>query len=469
MRIKSKWLVVLLAMGLVLAACSPAETESTTTTPGEPATTADTGGTTTTGEMPMEIATDVGVDLEAGTITVGLLSDLSGPFSSLVNVIVAGHNIYWADVNANGGVGGLEVIVEAVDTEYLADVHVQRYEELKDEVVAFGHSTGSPQTVAIVPQLETDGILAIPLTWYSGWADPTYNNNLLHHGANYCLESMNVISFIKEELGDDATTIALASIPGDYGLDSMAGAVIAAEELGLEVVYDGSGQIIPGDEASYTAVTQAIVGANPDIVYMTATPGAWGPIFGGALQAGFTTAHWSGAGPSYNPAFIAPDSAIGEAVAAMTTFGTYYSVWSEETPGVTEARELILAAGNVVPGDPTKPPVSAYLEGFVEARIMHAALQAAYDAGDMTQAGVLAAAKSLENVAFDGLAPDVSYVGTPDEQVQRSTTIWRADPAALVAGIGDGSSAGEVVVEANYTSDIAAAFEFTEACYQLGT
>jgi len=457
MRIKSRWLAILLAMGLVLAACSPTESESTTTEGDAPATTEGDGATTTTGEEPMTIATDVGVDLEAGTITIGLLSDLSGQFSSLVQLIVAGHEIYWADVNANGGVSGLEVVVKALDTEYLADVHVQRYEELKDEVVAFGHSTGSPQTVAIIPQLEADGILAIPLTWYSGWSDPAYNNNLLHHGASYCIESMNVISYLKEQLGDAATTIAIASVPGDYGLDSMEGAKIAAAELELEVVYDGSGAVIPGDEASFAAVAAGIVGADPDIVWLTSSPLQYGPIFGQALAAGFTTAAWSGSGPSYNPAFIAPDSAIKDAVAAMTTWGYAYSVWSDDSPGTTAAKELLMASGRVA------SPVSAYLEGFVEAQIMHAALQAAYDAGDMTQAGVLAAAKSLENVAFDGLAPDEIYVGTPNEQLQRATNIWRPDPA----GLADGTHAGEVVVESGYVSDLAAAYEFTGACYQL--
>jgi ABC-type branched-subunit amino acid transport system substrate-binding protein len=467
MRIKSRWLAILLAMGLVLAACSPAGTEATTTTEGGAPTTSEGGGTTTTGETPAEIQTDVGVDLESGTINIGLLSDLSGQFSSLVQLIVAAHEIYWADVNANGGINGLMVDVTALDTEYLSDVHVQRYEELQDEVVAFGHSTGSPQTVAILDQLEADGILAIPLTWYSGWSDPVYGSNLLHHGTSYCLESMNVISFIKEQLGAEATTIAIASVPGDYGLDSMEGAKIAADQLGLEIVYDGSGQIIPGDEASFAAVTQGIVGSDPDIVYMTSSPLQWGPIFGGALAAGFTTAHWSGAGPSYNPAFIRPDSAIKDAVGAMTTWGTYYSVWSDDAPGVTAAKDLLLAAGQVVPGDAEKPPVSAYLEGFVEAQMMHAALEAAYAAGDLTQAGVLAAAKSLENVAFEGLGPDESFVGAPDEQVQRSTTIWRPDPAALVAGIADASSAGEVVVEADYVADITASYEFTQACYAI--
>jgi ABC-type branched-subunit amino acid transport system substrate-binding protein len=464
MRIKSKWLTILLAMGLVLAACSPAETESTTTTAGGPATTAGEDGTTTTGETPTEIATDIGVDLEAGTITIGLLSDLTGPFSSLVQVIVTGHEVYWENVNANGGIGDLTVELEVVDTAYDIPTHVQRYDELRESVAAFGHSTGSPHTVALVinedgspGRLVEDGALAIPLTWYSGWTDPTYNSNLLAHGAPYCVESMNVLSFLKEQAVPDATTVAIASVPGDYGLDSYEGAILAAEALGLEVVYDGRGAVIPGDEASYATVAAGIVEAAPDIVWLTATPGAWGPIFGQALAAGFQTAVWSGAAPSYNPAFIGPDSQIRDAVAAATIWGSYYHPWGSE--GTEEAVQLLMDSGRV------QVPVSAYLEGFVEAQLLHAALQAAYDAGDLTRAGILQAAKSLETVSFGGLAPDQSYVGTPDEQLARATTIFKPDPAALAAG----ESGGEEVLALDYVSDTAAAFEFTEACYQFGT
>jgi hypothetical protein len=83
----------------------------------------------------------------------------------------------------------------------------------------------------------------------------------------------------------------------------------------------------------------------------------------------------------------------------------------------------------------------------------------------MTQAGVLAAAKSLDNVTFDGLAPDETFVGTSNEQVQRSTLIWRPDPEGLASG----ANAGEVVEEAAYTADIAAAYQFDEACYLFGS
>jgi hypothetical protein len=108
--------------------------------------------------------------------------------------------------------------------------------------------------------------------------------------------------------------------------------------------------------------------------------------------------------------------------------------------------------------------VSAYFEGFVEAQMMHAALQAAYDAGDMTQAGVLNAAKSLENVDFNGLAPNETFVGEANEQIQRvSATIWQPDPAALASG----ESAGESVIEENYVNTITESYEFTGACYVL--
>ena len=142
--------------------------------------------------------TDVGVDLEAGTIQVGLLSDLSGPFAGLVSAIVAGQEGYWAYVNANGGIEGLQVELVVEDTGYDVPQHVTLYEQLKDQVVAIGHSTGSPHTVAIYEDLVADEILAIPLTWYSGWTAP-FDSNTMHHGSPYCIEAMNSIDYIKND------------------------------------------------------------------------------------------------------------------------------------------------------------------------------------------------------------------------------------------------------------------------------
>jgi hypothetical protein len=76
----------------------------------------------------------------------------------------------------------------------------------------------------------------------------------------------------------------------------------------------------------------------------------------------------------------------------------------------------------------------------------------------MTQAGVLQAAKNLEGVDFGGLAPSETYVGEPNDIVQRAIWIGRPDPTATT---------GAVTVESNFTSPVAEAYEFTGACYVL--
>lgn len=459
MKVKTKWLAIFLVLGLILAACGDGGGEDETTTTEAPAAdtteppTDTTAPTDTTEGEAMDIATDIGVDLDAGTIRVGLLSDLTGIFSPLVNVIVAGHQVYWDNVNAAGGINGLQVELVPVDTVYEVPTHVQRYEELKDQVVAFGHSTGSPHTVAINSQLQADGILAIPLTWYSGWSDPAINANLMHHGINYCMEAHNLIGYITEQ-NPDVETIAITTFPGDYGLDGAEGAIAAAEAAGLEVVYDGSGVVIPGDESTETEAANAIVESGADMVYAVTNPTAFASIFGQAIAQGYE-AIWTGANPSFNPALL--ESPIAEALAASSVWSGYTSVWTSDAPGVTEAKELVDAAG-VLPR-----PTSAIFEGFVEAQILHAALQAAHDAGDMTQAGVLNAAKSLEDVDFNGLAPNETYVGDPNDQVQRSSVIFEPDLEGFLAG----ETAGESVLEENYTSDLAANYEFTGACFVL--
>lgn len=452
MRIKSRWLAILLVLGLVLAACGDGEAEDTTTTAGDDTETTEEDTTDTTeamddGDGEMDIATDVGVDLEAGTITVGLLSDLTGPFGPLVSAIVAGHEAYWADVNANGGINGLEVQLEVVDTVYEVPNHVQFYEELKDEVVAFGHSTGSPHTVAINDQLQDDGILAIPLTWYSGWSDPAINSNLVPHGTPYCIESQNLIGYMVDQHESDSPTIAIVSIPGDYGLDSAAGAAIAADDLGLEVVYDGTGAVIPGDETSYDEVAADIVESGAELVFYTATPSAFSAVYGRAIAQGFE-ATWSGAAPSWNPAFVAEDSAIRDAITRDMVISFYAQTWNGDSAGAQQVRDLM--------GD--APPTDYYGEGFVEATIMHRALETAYENGDLTQSGVLNAAKSLESVEFDGLAPTESYVGDPNDIVQRQINVLRPDPT---------QPTGSSLVEANYTSENAANYTFDGACYVL--
>jgi hypothetical protein len=334
----------------------------------------------------------------------------------------------------------------------VVDTHVQLYNELRDQVVAIGHSTGSPHTVAINEQLQADSMLAIPLTWYSGWSDSAINSSLMSHGTPYCVEAHNTIGYIIDNVLPDAQTIAIAGLPGDYGLDSAAGAKLAAEAAGLEIVYDGAGALIPTDESTLTAIANGIVENDPDIVWIVANGTLFGAIFGQALAGGFEGI-WSGASPTWSPALVAPDSPIKDAVTEQFIGGTYGGSWSN--PETDEFKPLLEGL----------PVSDFYFEGIIEAKILEAALRAAYDNGDMTRGGVLSAAKSLETVDFGGLAPSETYVGSDNERIQRAGTVFRPDPEGLAAG----ENGGRIDLVTNYTSDLAANFEFTGACYVLGS
>jgi len=455
MKRTTKRSAILLVLGLILAACGAADEEETTTTGPTTTVAEETGATeappTTEGEA--MIATDVGVDLDAGTITVGLLSDLTGVFSSLVQPVVDGYQAAVNEINAQGGIGGLMIELDVKDTGYSVETHVQQYTAIRDNVVALGHSVGSPHTVATMDMLAEDNMLAVPLTWYSGWSDPALNQNLIAHGAPYCIEAMNTIGYMVSQ-NPDAKTIAIASNAGDFGEDSAEGAKLAAEELGLEVVYDGQAKINAADQATLDEVTTGIVGAKPDIAWVTTSPSAFAGIYG-QLVAGGVQPLYSGSFVAWNAAFLAPDFPLREAVEASWVFGLPFAPWGADNPGTKAAVALLESA------IPDVAKYEYYLEGVAEARLMEQILTKAYESGDMTRAGVLAAAKSLEVVSLDGLWPDQNYAGEPNETVQRKVNIVRPSIADLEAG-----GSGLELLEADYTSDIAAAFQFDKTCFE---
>lgn len=457
MRTRSSRLAFFLVLALVSAACGGGE-DGADTVATSAAQVADESPQTTVEAEEVSVATDVGVDLEAGVIRVGMLADLTGIFGPVISLVTAGVDAFWKDVNAKGGVHGLQVELVYRDTVYSVDNHVQFYEELKDEVVAFGHSTGTPHTLAILESLSEDGILAVPLTWYSGWSDPAMNSNLLPHGAPYCIEAMNMIGYLTDiaaESGIDSPTLALATFPGDYGFDSAAGVRLAADVLGLEIVYDGSGKVLPGQDNS--PVGDAIAQSGADIVWVAAAANTLAELYGTALSGGFQ-AMWSGPPGNWSPALVGPDSPLKDALARDYYAPAPFPDYSDDTPGMARLREVMeLYAPDA--------PQSAYLvEGYLEGFMMLRVLEIAYEAGDMTQAGVLAAAKSIEELDFDGAAPAERYAGDPNDIVQRTIWIGRPDPGGLAAGT---SGTGTRTIESSYIHPVAADYVFEGACYKL--
>ncbi len=402
--------------------------------------------------------TDFGANDEA--IRVGLSADLSGPFAGLTSVIVQAQEAYFDRVNENGGIGGRQIELVTLDNEYQVPTQLDNYatlaEESEDGVVMISQSTGSPHTTAIAEDLANDDLIAIPLSWYSGWATEL-GTNVFELYTNYCFEGMNGVEFLVEQSGIDSPTLAIVSRPGEYGQDGAAGARIAAEALGLEIVADLEGAIAGED---FTPVITDLVAAQPDIVWITSAPGELAQILGGAAANGLQ-ALWSGNSPSYNVALL--DTAVAPALDAFYFHSSYAALWgSNDSPGMQDMVAEITARipdGNYAQAD-------SYVLGWTEAIFTEAVLQQATDNGDLTRAGVVAAANQVE-VDFQGLAPSQTWQGDPNDFAVRASFIYDvvlADATVTAPITGPGSS-GLTVARDNFIGDVAAGFEFTEACF----
>lgn len=397
-----------------------------------------------------EIATDVGVTSEAcpeavnednGCIFLGIISDLTvGPFAGISPQIVGGQEAFWERVNEEGGIGGYDVDVTSNvrDNQYSPEVHNQVYQEIQPEILALAQTLGSQQTAAILEDLVAQSIVAVPASWTSGWL---FQDAILETGTTYCADTMNAVDYAVEQ--GEVESVLAVHYAGDYGEDGAAGASIAAEANGLEF----SSIEAPAPSDNQDAAIDAIVSGQPDLVILTVAPTDTAAIVGGAAAAGFT-GRFIGSSPTWNQALL--ESPAGPALqAAYQVVGPWES-YSADTPGHEAMREGVGEPENLNDG---------YTFGWVWSYAMKAAIEAAIDNGDLTRAGLLEAASSLETVDFEGMVPEEAgnHVGEPNDQAFRQSVISQVDAESPV---------GLSTIETFFTGPTAESYTFDQPCYE---
>jgi ABC-type branched-subunit amino acid transport system substrate-binding protein len=453
-------LALLMATGLFLTACPPAEEEVPAPPPEEPAE----EPVEEPVEEPAEILFDHGVTED--TIRVGLLADLTGIFAPLVVEIVEAQLVYWEMVNEAGGVAGRQVEAVVLDAGYEVPRHIEQYARMAlpgpEGVVMLSLSVGSPHTSAVIADMERDNMIAVPLTWFSGWWDPDFGENVAEMYTHYCLEAMNALSFVHDHIQEtrgEPTRVAVISFPGEYGGDGSAGAKLAVEALGLELVYDGEGKVVPG--ADQTPIISELMAAQPNLVFATVSPTIFAEIFGGAVALGLD-AYWTGVNPTYSFRLAATD--IGPALTERYFHSAYTVAWGEDVPGMEVLmREMVERRPDALVSD-------SYIIGWTYGQATHAILEHAASLGDMTRAGIKAAVQDPALVVdFGGLAPPQTWAGDdPDVFTSRESFIYRVDhtlyrEATVAEG---GGHTGLVLAEGPFVSEIAAEFEWFGPCFE---
>ncbi|MFH1331124.1 MAG: ABC transporter substrate-binding protein [Actinomycetota bacterium] len=473
-------LAVLAVFSLVAAACGDDDATTTTAAPTTTAATTTTAGPTTTAattttEAPAEIAFDTGVTLEPcpdstnpenGCIYLGNISDFSGPFGLFGQPLAAGHLDFWARVNAEGGIGPdggqkFDVAItedNTVDAGYVAEQHVAGYEQIRGNIAALAETLGTLQTLAALPLYVEDSTIGAVSTWYSGWSFPDLDGGvIMETGTNYCMEAMNGFDFMvglqAQQFEKTTFTYGIVKFPGDYGEDYANGVKYAAAQYGLGEPLAEQLQIPLSAGGTLDDAVIAMATTKPDVIFVATGPQELATLIGGLYGAGHQTALYVGVGPSWNVALL------GTAVRPLLEAGVYFHTspwgpWNSDTAGHAAMRAAADAAGR----DPATLGIG-YIAGWAMEYNIKAALEQAIANGDLTRAGILAAAGQLTAVDNEGMLPAKSFVGTPAETVERGSLVNRVDTTAV-----DGLS----VLAPFFVGPTAAGYDFSAPCAILG-
>lgn len=446
---RSRGVVITLILAFVLAACG-----GDGGTGGQPTDGAD-GGTDAATEDGQAVQTGVGVTEEPceqaptgsedrGCIYLGQLSDLTeGPFAPLAVQITAGMEAFWDRVNANGGIGGaydVDVRTYTRDNKYQAEEHNAQYLEIEPSILALAQSLGTPPTLGSIDDYEADDMVGVAVTWWSGWE---FQPHLLQSGYNYCVESMNAIDWAIEN--HDVGSVMAVHYPGDYGGDSAAGVAHGAEATGIEML--GQIETLPNAQAgSQDSVVAEILQEQPDLVVVATGPGEFGEIIQKSVAQGF-----EGRFVGSIPTVFVGAAVKGE---AGEIFQQYVNVMAPWAPWGAETEAHQAAQETFGEGSPEN---FGWIGGWVWSYPLLSVLQQAYDSGDLTRAGVVAAVDEV-TVDYEGALPDKQYGGDANETVVRESLVLQPDPDAP-----DGFS----VLEDFFAGPTAEEFDFTEPCQAL--
>ncbi len=195
------------------------------------------------------VKTDFGVTDK--TISLGVMTDLSGPFKVNSLPVTYGNQMWADDVNAAGGICGRDIKVEVRDTAQQADKAVALYPELEPKVLGIMQLTGSPILAALKSSIKSDNMLTLPTSWASTNLDAP---QVFMIGSTYDIDMMNGLNFLKDQGKiKDGDKIGHIYVDSEFGKGGLLGSEYWGKQHGSEIV---GVKVTAEDKDMSSAVTQ---------------------------------------------------------------------------------------------------------------------------------------------------------------------------------------------------------------------
>ncbi len=214
-------------------------------------------------------------------VKIGLLTDMTGPVSPELIPISRGTAIYFQDLNKKGGVNGIKLDLEWVDTKYQLAAALSGYERLKDQVPVF-YTIMSHAATALKEKFAEDKIPCIFASnatvpyWPPGWIyglATNFSDDLAMLG-DFFLESWKEKRPMK---------VALMFSDDTFGRSIYDGGVQYLKAKGIEIVAEEPVKMIATDATSQLMRVQK---ANPDYIFCNFIGATQGVVLKDRLKLG---------------------------------------------------------------------------------------------------------------------------------------------------------------------------------------
>jgi branched-chain amino acid transport system substrate-binding protein len=192
-------------------------------------------------------------------VKIGHLTDMTGPVSPELIPISRGTAIYFQDLNKKGGVNGIKLDLEWVDTKYQLAAALSGYDRLKDKVPVF-YTIMSHATTALKEKFAED---KIPCIFASNATVPFWPPGWVYGLAINFSDDLAMIGdfFLETWKEKRPMKVALMFSDDTFGRSIYDGGVQYLKAKGIEIVAEEPVKMIATDATSQLMRVQK---ANPD-------------------------------------------------------------------------------------------------------------------------------------------------------------------------------------------------------------
>ncbi|XPV75716.1 MAG: ABC transporter substrate-binding protein [Desulfovibrio sp.] len=325
-------------------------------------------------------------------IKVGVLSDLTGPTSSVGVPYAKAVRDCITYVNANGGINGEKIEMIQVDYAYNVQQALSAYKRFKSQGIVAMQGWGTGDTEALVRFVSRDKIPVFSASYSAHLMNPKKAPYNFTVAPDYSTQGRAGLKYIKDSWTETrAPRIAFVYPDKPYGHVPLKAMKEYAEEIGFEITGD---EILGLKAMDATPQILALKKMNPDFVWVGGTTPSTAVLMKDAKKLDFAGKFlvniWGNDENLTRMAGPACEGNIGMQAAA---------VYGQDVPGMKVITEITNG----------EPQMTHYLRGFVSTLVMVEGMKRAAANGPITGESIKDALEQMRDYDPMGLAPAISF------------------------------------------------------------